>query len=166
MNRCARRGRTTLLAGLHNGSGFTLDENKIVARICALLVLPALFLSAGPLFADSSASTAVQPKLHVVLRGQDHHPFVGKKWRYSVAVTNAAGKRVSCRIHLQFLFGGAPVGQIGTHSVKDGFWQETFATPGHPGFPAAARGEPLTIQAIVTAPGYATAKAIWPIVVK
>jgi hypothetical protein len=112
------------------------------------------------------SAVAAPPTLHVVIRGQDHRPLVGKTWHYSVTVTNAAGKPVASRIHLQFLFNGFPVGQIGVHTVKNGLWQETFGTPGHPGFPAAAKGQPLVIEAIVTANGYAVTKAHWPIVVK
>jgi hypothetical protein len=113
-----------------------------------------------------ASAVAAPPKLHVVLKGQDHHPIVGKTWHYSVTVTNAAGKPVASKIHLQFLFNGFPVGQIGVHTVKNGVWQETFGTPGHPGFPAAAKGQALVIEAIVTAKGYAVTKAHWPIVVK
>jgi hypothetical protein len=116
--------------------------------------------------AGAGAAVAAPPKLHVVLVGQDHHPLVGKKWHYSVTVTNAAGKPVASKIHLQFLFNGFPVGQIGVHTVKNGTWQETFGTPGHPGFPPAAKGQALVIEAIVTAKGYAVTKAHWPIVVK
>ena len=129
---------------------------RVLVLICVLLVAAAGAASAG----------AALPKLHVVLKGQDHHPVVGQKWHYSVTVTNAAGKPVASKIHLQFLFSGLPVGQIGVHTVKNGFWQETFGTPGHPPFPAAARGQKLVIEAIVTAKGYAVTKATWPIVVK
>jgi hypothetical protein len=129
---------------------------RLLVLVCVLLVAAAGAASAG----------AALPRLHVVLKGQDHHPLVGQKWHYSVAVTNAAGKPVASKIHLQFLFSGLPVGQIGVHTVKNGFWQETFGTPGHPPFPAAARGQKLVIEAIVTAKGYAVTKATWPIVVK
>jgi hypothetical protein len=116
--------------------------------------------------AGVGSAVAAAPKLHVVLVGQDHHPLVGKKWHYSVTVTNAAGKPVASKIHLQFLFNGFPVGQIGTHTVKNGKWQERFGTPGHPGFPAAAKGQALVVEAVVTAKGYTVTKAHWPIVVK
>ena len=129
---------------------------RVLALICALFVAAVTAVSSG----------AALPKLHVVLKGQDHHPLVGKKWHYSVTVTNVAGKPVASKIHLQFLFSGLPVGQIGVHTVKNGFWQETFGTPGHAPFPPAARGQSLVIEAIVTAKGYAVAKATWPIVVK
>jgi len=126
-----------------------------------------LIVNITAVFFPTPAVAAPQAaKLKVVLTGQDHHPLVGKKWHYEVRVTGAAGKPVACKIHLQFLFGSVPVGQIGTHVVKNGVWTETFGTPGHPPFPATARGQPLVIQAIVTAKGYATAKAVWPIVVK
>jgi len=105
-------------------------------------------------------------KLHVVVTGQDHHPRVGKHWHYEVHVTNAAGKPVRSRIHLQFLFGAIPVGEVGRHLLPRGVWEETFGTPGNPAFPAAARGQRLTLQATATAKGYAQAKGGWVITVK
>ena len=123
-----------------------------------LLVLALLLFSASPALAAG--------KLHVTVTGQDHHPRVGKRWHYEVRVTNAAGKPVAARIHLQFLFGTLPVGEVGVHTVKSGFWQETFGTPGNPAFPASARGQHLVLEATVTAKGYARAKAGWAIVVR
>jgi hypothetical protein len=102
-------------------------------------------------------------RLHVVVRGQDHHPRVGKGWHYEVRVTGANGKPVAAHIHLQFLFGGAPVGEVGKHSVRNGVWRETFGVPGNPTFPPAARGQPLVLEATVTARGYPQAKAGWPV---
>jgi hypothetical protein len=101
-------------------------------------------------------------RLHVTITGQNHHPVVGKRWHYEVRVTNAAtGKLVACRIHLEFLFGSIVVGQVGTHTVSDGIWQETFGTKANPGFPPAARGQRLTLEAIATKKGFAKAKAGW-----
>ena len=116
----------------------------------------------------AAAPAAAQLKtLHVAIKGQDHHPLVGKRWHYEVRVTNAAtGKPVACRIHLQFLFGTLPVGEVGVHVEKTGVWQETFGTPGNPPFPASARGQHLVLQATVTAKGYKTARAGWAIVPK
>ena len=114
----------------------------------------------------AAAPAAAQLKtLHVTVTGQDHHPRVGRHWHYEVRVTDkATGKPVACRIHLQFLFGTLPVGEVGVHVVKTGFWQETFGTPGNPSFPPASRGQHLVLQATVTAKGYRTAKAGWAIV--
>jgi hypothetical protein len=105
-------------------------------------------------------------RLHVVIRGQDHHPRVGKPWHYEVRVTGANGKAVGARIHLQFLFAGAPVGEVGKHLLRNGVWRETFGVPGNPSFPPAARGQPLVLEATVTAPGYPKAKAGWPLTPK
>ena len=122
-----------------------------------------VLLTLGLVFA---APAAAQSKtLHVSVLGQDHHPRVGKRWHYEVRVTDAStGNPVACRIHLQFLFGTLPVGEVGVHVVKNGLWQETFGVPGNPSFPAAARGQHLVLQATVTAKGYRTAKAGWAIV--
>jgi hypothetical protein len=105
------------------------------------------------------------PKFSVQLTGQSHHPRVGKKWSYQVRVTDAAGKPIPFRVHLQFLFSGVPVGQVGRHSVPSGVWRETFGVPGNPPFPARARGQALVLQAVVTARGE-TRKANWSIEVR
>src|SRR5579872_4111418 len=125
-------------------------------RIVAL-VLMALVVAAP--------AAAARKTLHVVVKGQDHAPQVGKHWHYSVRVTDAkTGKPVACAIHLQFLFGGVPVGEVGRHTVKTGVWQGTFGTPGNPSFPPASRGQHLTLEATVTAKGYTTARAGWAVV--
>jgi hypothetical protein len=131
----------------------------------ALVLLP-LALAAVALAGPAAAAPQLK-KLEVVLTGQDHHPIVGKTWSYQVKVTDSAGKPVACRIHLQILLAGVSVvGEVGVHVVKNGIWKETIVAKGPDAFPPAARGEPLVLQATVTAKGYATAKARWPIVVK
>ncbi|HVP74933.1 MAG TPA: hypothetical protein VMS63_02840 [Gaiellaceae bacterium] len=131
----------------------------------ALVLLPLALMTVG--LAGPSLAAPQLKKLKVVLKGQDHHPVVGKTWSYQVKVTDAAGKPVACRIHLQMLLAGVSVvGEIGVHVVKTGIWKETIVAKGPDAFPPAARGEPLVLQATVTAKGYATAKARWPIVVK
>jgi hypothetical protein len=126
-------------------------------RLAVVLVL-LLLVPASPAYALQ--------RLHVTITGQDHRPRVGKPWHYEVRVANAAGKPVAARIHLQFMLGPLPVGEVGVHVVKHGFWQETFGTPGNPAFPAAARGQHLVLQATATARGYAKATAGWPLVVQ
>lgn len=129
-----------------------------------LVLVSALLLVA---VAGASAAAAAPPKLHVVLKGQDHHPVVGETWSYSVTVTNAAGKPVACKIHLQMLLAGVSVvGEVGTHVVKNGVWKETIVAHGPNAFPLTAVGQPLVLQATVTAKGYAPTKARWSIVVK
>ena len=131
----------------------------------ALVLLP-LALAAVALAGSAVAAPQLQ-KLKVVLKGQDHHPVVGKTWSYEVHVTNSAGKPVACKIHLQILLAGVSVvGEVGVHVVKNGVWKETIVAKGPDAFPPASRGQPLVLQATVTAKGYATAKARWSIVVK
>ena len=122
-----------------------------------LLVIAVLALVAA---APASAAT-----IRVALTAQSHHPLVGKPWWYKVKVTDAAGKPVAAKIHLQILFGGAPVGQVGVHKVKNGVWREVIGKGANSPFPAAARGQPLVFQAVVTAKGV-TVKRNWAIVVK
>jgi hypothetical protein len=133
-----------------------------VRRFVALL---SLALAAAVLAGPGAAAPQVK-KLHVVITGQSHHPVVGKTWHYEVTVTDAAGKPVACKIHLQMLLAGlSVVGEVGTHVVKNGVWQETIVAKGPNAFPPAAVGEPLVLQATVTAKGYAVAKARWSIAV-
>ena len=125
--------------------------------------VPLLIAAAALGVSGSATAAAAKPKVTIV--GQDHHPRVGKKWHYEVRVT-LNGKPVAAFIHLQFVFGGSPVGEVGKHTVKNGFWQETFGTPGHPPFPAAAAGQPLVLRATVTVKGHPVVKAGWSIVVQ
>lgn len=123
-----------------------------------LLAIAVLALAVAP------AALAASP-IKASLRAQSHHPVVGKTWWYQVKVTGAAGKPVAAKIHLQILFAGAPVGQIGIHRVANGFWREVIGKGPNPPFPAASRGQPLVFQAVVTAKGV-TVKRNWPIVVR
>jgi hypothetical protein len=110
----------------------------------------------------TSAAPAAK-RLSVVIHGENHRPLVGRKWHYEVRVT-ADGKPISCRIHLQFLFGGAPVGQVGRHALANGVWRETFGVGINPPFPPAARGQSLVLEAIATKPGFRSGRARWPVI--
>ncbi len=106
-----------------------------------------------------------KPRLHVRLTADSHHPPAGKPWHYEVRVTDAAGRPVPARIHLQILFGGVPVGQIGRHRVANGVWRETIGAGANAPFPPRARGQPLVFEAVVTAKEQ-TVKADYPITVR
>jgi hypothetical protein len=97
----------------------------------------------------------------VRLVGQSHHPRAGKPWHYAVRVTNATGKPVPAEVHLQILFAGVPVGQVGRHRVENGVWRETLGAPGNPPFPARARGQPLVFEAVVKALGQTKKVDYW-----
>jgi hypothetical protein len=104
--------------------------------------------------------TTPKPSVAVRLTAQSHHPRVGRPWRYEVRITDAVGRPVAALVHLQILFGGVPVGQVGRHRVENGVWRETIGRGVNPPFPARARGQPLVFQAVVTAKGQ-TRKANW-----
>ena len=122
-----------------------------------LVVVLAAGLVAGCGGHKATRSARPQPKsksaIVVRLTAQSHHPRVGKPWRYEVRVTDAAGRPVPATVHLQILFGGVPVGQVGRHRVANGVWRETIGRGANPSFPARARGQPLVFQAVVTAHG-------------
>jgi hypothetical protein len=132
-----------------------------------LVVVTAAAVCAGCGGHPKAQTTAQKrpPGIHVQLTADSHHPRVGKPWHYEVRVTDASGKPVAARIHLQIVFGGAPVGQIGRHRVANGIWQETIGAGANQPFPAKARNVPLAFEAIVTAAGQ-TKRADYPITVR
>jgi hypothetical protein len=125
-----------------------------VRRLLAAVSLAALAGCGG-----HGAGTTISPpnpaaaKIHVRLTADSHRPRVGKPWHYEVRVTDVSGRPVPATVHLQILFGGTPVGQIGRHRVASGVWSETIGTDGNAPFPARAKGLPLDFEAVVTARG-------------
>jgi hypothetical protein len=101
----------------------------------------------------SSAATTTAPpvtKIRVTLTAPTHTPIANKPWRYVVRVTDAAGSPIPALVHLQALFQGQVVGQIGLHRVTNGVWAETIE------WPNASVGQPLVFQVKVTAKGVTT----------
>ncbi|MGO9754376.1 MAG: hypothetical protein ACLP22_23425 [Solirubrobacteraceae bacterium] len=70
---------------------------------------------------------------------------MNKPWAYTVKVTDAAGGPLSGTVDIEFAFGGQVVGHDTppTHPVRSGAWHGTLT------FPAAAEGEPISVQAVV-----------------
>ncbi|HET7566842.1 MAG TPA: hypothetical protein VFJ91_02550 [Gaiellaceae bacterium] len=137
-------------------------------RLLALLPLALAAAACGGGGSSTPATTASAPpaakKLHVALTAQSHHPQLGHTWTYEVHVTDATtGKPVPAKIHLQFVFGGAPVGEVGRHAVRNGIWKETIPATGKNAFPPAAVGPKLQLRATVTSPGYRRAVASYAV---
>ena len=142
-------------------------------RVIALLPVVLLAAACGggskaPATTTAAATTvpAAKPVLKVALTAESHHPVVGHTWTYQVHVTDPAGKPVASRIHLQFLFGGMVVGEVGVHVVADGVWKETIPATGKDAFPPAAVGQALVLRATATAKGYRAGTGRWAVVVK
>jgi hypothetical protein len=136
-----------------------------VRLLLAALLAAALAGCGGHGGTIAQPTTKPRAGIRVELLAQSHRPRVGKPWHYEVHVMDAAGRPVPARVHLQILFGGVPVGQVGRHRVANGVWRETLGTDGNPPFPARARGQPLVFEAVVTARGQ-TVKADYPITVR
>jgi len=115
-------------------AGSTYDSG--VARLVAFC-LAALALG---------APAAAAPSLQVTLLAPTHTPRAAAPWPYAVIVTDAQGKLIPARIHLQIMLGSMAVGQVGRHSV-DGFWAETLE------WPKDAVGQALTFEVEVSASG-------------
>lgn len=106
-----------------------------------------------------AAPAAAAPPFKATLTALTHAPKVNAKWTYVVRVTDLGGRPIPAKIHLQILFQGVPVGQVGVHTVKKGVWRETIQ------WPPESKGQPLVFQAIVTVAG-ATRKLAYPIAVQ
>jgi len=128
-------------------------------RLLAGGVLVAALVGCGG--AMTRAKPVPEPAFRVRLSADSHHPRVGEPWHYEVRVTSAAGKPVPASVHLQILFGGAPVGQVGRHRVANGIWSETIGAGANAPFPAHARGVRLVFQAVVTALGQTRKANYW-----
>ena len=129
----------------------------------ALVLGSVLTLAACGGGSSLGGTTAGAPaKLNVVVTAQSHHPVLGRTWWYEVKVS-ANGKPVACKIHVQVFFNGFPVGEVGTHVVKNGIWKETIPAKGKNAFPPAAVAQHVTWHAIATAAGYAKGTGAYPI---
>jgi hypothetical protein len=143
-------------------SGTASGSSGASASSAALAgVLVAALVGCGGHGRATTRATGEKPSIRVNLAADSHHPRVGKPWHYEVRVTDAAGKPVPARVHLQIVFGGAPVGQIGRHRVANGVWSETIGADGNAPFPARARGVRLVFQAVVKARGQTKMANYW-----
>jgi hypothetical protein len=119
----------------------------------ALVVVLSLGLAAcGGSSSTHTASTPTTsvpaaPAIRATLRAPTHTPKVNAAWHYVVRVTNVAGQPVAALVHLQAMFQGVAVGQIGLHRVSNGVWSETIK------WPPASVGQPLVFQVLATALG-------------
>lgn len=103
--------------------------------------------SSTPTASTPTATAPVAVAIHATLTAPTHTPKVNAPWHYVVRVTNGAGHPVSAVVHLQALFQGAVVGQIGLHTVGHGVWSETIT------WPPASVGQALVFQVLATALG-------------
>jgi hypothetical protein len=113
----------------------------------------------GPLGGTTSTQSAAA--VHATVVGESHEPTVNQPWRYTVAVTNAQGRRLSGTETTQYTFNGAVVGTEKPENVKftGGVYRDTVE------FPATSVGFPLTVQAVVHTSG-GSATATWPVKVR
>lgn len=107
---------------------------------------------------SSSASTG---PVRGRLTGDSHAPKVNANWRYTVTATDASGHPLSGTVTTEFTFGGQVVGRETppTHPLKNGELHDTIQ------FPAAAVGQAIALQVVVSTPkGSITLD--WPVTVR
>ena len=116
--------------------------------------------AASAALAGPAAAASVQVTVHAV----NHAPKINKPWPVTVTVTQA-GKPVAATLTMQILFNGIPVGKIDNGRVYHfvGTWKEKAGN--EITFPAASRGQPLTVQFIIRAAGQ-TIRKNWSIKVQ
>jgi hypothetical protein len=102
--------------------------------------------------------------VRVTLSAPTHHPKVNVPWPLTVTVTDANGGPLAATLTMVVLFGGAEVGKIDNGAVYHfvGSWKEKKGN--EITWPAASRGQPLTLQVIVKARGM-TVRKNWSITV-
>jgi hypothetical protein len=145
--------------------GFGVPHN-IVTRYGPVVrlsrVAPALAVcAAAGVFVGAAAAASV----HVTVHAANHAPKVNKPWPVTVTVTNSAGKPIAATLTMRILFGGQQVGTIDNGRVYHfvGTWKEKAGNDIT--FPAASKGEPLTVQFVVKAAGQ-TVRKNWSIKVQ
>ena len=138
---------------MRSGTAFGSSGASASSPGLAGILIAALAGCGGGHKPATTTTVRANPSIRVSLTADSHHPRVGRRWHYAVRVTDAAGKPVPAVVHLQILFGGVPVGQVGRHRVANGVWRETIGAPGNAPFPARARGVRLVFQAVVKALG-------------
>jgi len=129
------------------------------------ILLTGLCLAGVALSGSAAASpVASVATVHVTVSAATHKPKVNVPWPVKVTVTNAKGKPVAATVTMQVLFDGQPVGTIDNGAVYHfvGTWQEKHGN--EITWPAASRGEPLTLQFVVKAQGV-TIRKNWAITV-
>lgn len=103
--------------------------------------------------------------VRVTVSSPSHSPKANVGWPVRVTVADASGKPLPATVTMRVLFAGQQVGKIDNGAVYRfvGTWQEK---PGNQiTWPAAARGQPLTLQFVVGCGGV-TVRRNWAIRVR
>jgi hypothetical protein len=97
------------------------------------------------------------------LTAPTHHPRVNRPWPITVGARDTAGHPIRARLTMRFLYNGFPVGKVdnGRAYTFRGAWREPKGQEIK--FPATARGQRLTFQALVTARGRTIKLNYWVI---
>jgi hypothetical protein len=111
-----------------------------------------------PTMLPALGTTQTATAIHATLAGQDHHPRAGKPWRYTLTVSDAAGRPLSGTETTHYAYNGVVVGTEQPQNVKftGGVYRDTIE------FPPAAVGHPLELQVVVQA-GSGSATVHWPL---
>jgi hypothetical protein len=113
----------------------------------------------------AAATVAGVPPFRIKIEAATHTPKANAKWPVTIVATSRSGKPVAGRLTMRILVGGTQVGTVDKGHIYRfvGSWHEKS---GHEiTWPAAAVGEPVVFQAVVTVHGI-TRKANYTISVR
>jgi hypothetical protein len=104
---------------------------------------------------------AVSVPFKATLHAPTHTPRINTPWVISIRATDPAGHPIRARVTMRFLFAGVPVGKVDNGRVYTfmGTWREKKGQEIE--FPATARGQRLTFQALVTERGHTIKLNYW-----
>ena len=104
---------------------------------------------------------ALSVPFKATLHAPTHTPKVKTPWVITIRAADLSGRPIRARLTMRFLFGGVPVGKVDNGRVYTfvGSWREKKGQEIK--FPASARGQRLTFQALVTARGHTIKLNYW-----
>ena len=111
--------------------------------------------------ATATSPTVASGPVRASLHGANHTPIPGKRWAYTVRVTDASGKPLAGTVETEFAFAGMVVGRETppVHRLKSGVLHDQVT------FPSSAVGHPLTVVTLVRTRAGSVALG-WPVTVK
>jgi hypothetical protein len=90
-----------------------------------------------------------------------HRPHVDRPWPITIHARDLRGRPIRARLTMRFLVAGVPVGKVDNGRVYTftGTWREKKGQDIE--FPAEARGQRLTFEALVTARRHTVKLRYW-----
>jgi hypothetical protein len=104
---------------------------------------------------------ALAAAFKATLSAPTHRPRVNRPWPITIRAMDRTGRPIRARLTMRLLYSGIAVGKVDNGRVYTfvGAWREPKGQEIK--YPAAARGQRLTFQAVVTARGQTIKLNYW-----